>query len=102
MMIGSQPGAVWVGVVFGSGSQGRQQPVTDRYSLGGDRQDSFCVRPVRIETYPITCEPGGSIGELPGCVEAKGCFAFGVIEEACDSFNYYWDSERKALAWWRR
>jgi hypothetical protein len=26
---------------------------------------------------------------------------FTVIDNACDPFNFYWDSSCKSLAWWR-
>jgi len=36
------------------------------------------------------------------CKPTKGCHSFTVIDDECDSFNFYWDSSRRTLAWWRQ
>ena len=69
------------------------------FPIGSATQDSFCAMPVRIEVSPLECEP--DVGPLPGCRPVKGCQSFRVADDECDSFNFYWDSSRKTLGWWR-
>lgn len=88
--------SVWVGLV----PRGARL-ITMRFSVGRHSQDSFCSIPVRLEAYPLTCSDEEK-GDLPGCKEVKGCAAFSVIDDSCDSFHFYWNVSRKELVWWRR
>jgi hypothetical protein len=69
------------------------------FPIGGNTQDAFCEIPTRIETSPLDCF--SDKGALPGCESFEGCRAFSVMDNKCDPFNFYWDSSRKSLAWWR-
>jgi len=93
--------AVWLGVVPGSDKNRASRPVTMRFLIGKHSQDSFCAVPVQIETHPIVCDDE-ELGALPGCKRVKGCSDFFMVDNACDSFHFYWDSSRKRLVWWRR
>jgi len=96
VILGSEKNNVVVGVV--SGARPHKTQVLS-FPIGTATQDGFCAFPVRIETSPLICEP--DIGPLPGCKPIKGCHSFTVIDDECDSFNFYWDSSRQSLAWWR-
>lgn len=93
--------AVWVGVVPGSDKKRVSKPVMMRFPVGKHSQDSFCSVPVQIEAQPIECDDE-ELGALPGCKRVRGCSDFSIVDHACDSFHFYWDSSRKRLMWWRR
>ena len=99
-VVGYQKHAVWLGVVFGSKSPRTSKPTVLRFELGKEAQNSFCAMPVSIEVRPIDCTTED--GPLPGCRPIKGCMAFSMVDERCDSHHFYWDSIQKSLAWWRR
>lgn len=88
--------SVWVGLI----SRGAR-PITMRFSVGKHSQDSLCSTPVRLEVSPLVCSDE-EMGDLPGCKEVKGCFAFSLVDDSCDSFHFYWNASRKELVWWRR
>lgn len=96
VILGSEKDTVVVGVV--SGLRPHKTEVLS-FPVSSATQNGFCAFPVRIETSPLNCE--ADIGALPGCKPIKGCHSFSVIDDECDSFNFYWDSSRRALAWWR-
>src|SRR4051812_20216862 len=52
-LIGYEEGFVWPGVIPGYAGDGRAKPMTFRFTVGKDTQDSFCRVPVRIETSAI-------------------------------------------------
>ena len=95
VVLGSEKDNVVVGVVSGL----RPHSTVLSFPINSHAQDGFCAFPVRIETSPLDCAP--DVGALPGCKVIKGCRAFTVIDDECDSFNFYWDSSRHALASWR-
>jgi hypothetical protein len=99
IVVGYESKAVWLGIVPGSKSTHVGEPITIRFSVGEHTQNSFCEIPVRISIYPIDCE--NDEGPIPGCKVIKGCSAFSLADDACDSFHFYWDSSRKSLTWWR-
>jgi hypothetical protein len=101
VVVGYERDAVWIGTVPGTRSNKPAELTTTRFSIGKQTQDSFCGVPVRVEAYPIECEDE-EVGALPGCKRVKGCSAFSLVDDACDSFHFYWDSSQKALTWWRR
>jgi hypothetical protein len=101
IVVGYERDAVWLGVVPGPGTNKSAKLSTMRFPVGTQSQDSFCAVPVHVETYPIACEDE-DIGVLPGCKPVKGCLAFSLDDDKCDSFHFYWESSQKALAWWRR
>ena len=101
VVVGYERDAVWLGAVPGTRSNKSAKLTTTRFSVGKQTQDSFCAVPVRVEVYPIECEDE-EIGTLPGCKPVKGCLAFSLVDDSCDSFHFYWDSSQKALTWWRR
>ena len=96
IILGSENKRVVVGVV--SGLRERKTEVLS-FPIRSDTQDGFCAFPVRIKTYRLDCNP--DVGALAGCKPTKGCRSFSVMDDACDSFNFYWDSSRRALGWWR-
>jgi hypothetical protein len=96
VVLGSEKNTVVVGVVSGEHSTKAQLL---SFPIRRDTQDGFCTFPTRIEISPLDCDTEG--GALPGCKPIKGCQAFTVIDDECDSFNFYWDSSRKSVAWWR-
>jgi hypothetical protein len=83
--------------------------VKDRGTLSvlrvDDPEDAQLLRlfggsaPTRIETRPLDCK--SDQGTLPGCKPIESCRELTVIDNDCDPFNFYWDSSRKSLAWWR-
>ena len=93
---GSERGKVWVAVV--SGKQ-RQNDRILSFPIAGAVQNGFCSLPSRIEIRPFNCE--SDQGTLPGCKLVQSCQEFTVIDDDCDPFNFYWDSSRKSLSWWR-
>jgi len=90
---------VWLGVVYGNKTNLVAKPVTMSFRVGKHSQDSFCSVPIQIKTYPINCSGDGET--LPGCIKLKGCSAFSMVDNTCDSFHFYWDSSLKELQWWR-
>jgi hypothetical protein len=70
-----------------------------RFPIARDKQDGFCAAPTRIETAPLNCD--SEEGTLEGCKRAKGCQEFTVDDDGCDPFNFYWDSSRRKIQWWR-
>jgi hypothetical protein len=101
VVVGYERNTVWLGAVPGTTSDKSAKLTTTRFSVGKQTQDSFCTVPVRIEAYPLECEDE-EVGALPGCKPVKGCSAFSLVDDSCDSFHFYWDSSRKLLTWWRR
>ncbi len=97
VMLGSEKDKVVVGVVWGASAKQSQIFV---FPVRGDTQDGFCSNPKTIEVSPLDCQSND--GPLPGCKAATGCKAFSILDDGCDSFNFYWDSSRGTLAWWRR
>jgi hypothetical protein len=97
IMLGSEGEKVWVGVAGDSDS--RHTPITNSFVVGKQSQDSFCSIPKRIEVASLDCDTGD--GTLPGCKKIKSCQSFSVVDDDCDPFNFYWDSARKTLRWWR-
>jgi hypothetical protein len=96
VILGSEKNNVVIGVV--SGARPNRTQVFS-FPLKEGTQDGFCAFPTRIETSALDCKSEG--GALPGCKPIKACRAFAVIDDQCDPFNFYWDSSRHALAWWR-
>ena len=96
IVLGSDKSRVVVGVV--SGARPNKAQVFS-FPIGGNTQNAFCEIPTRIETSPLDCSSSESA--LPGCRPIDGCRGFAVIDNQCDPFNFYWDSSRKSLAWWR-
>ena len=69
------------------------------FFVGSGVQDSFCAAPARIQVAPLDCD---AEDYLRGCKRVKGCQEFSVLDDAGDSFHFYWDSTRRQLAWWLR
>lgn len=97
VMLGSEKGKVVVGIVWGSPAK---QPQILMFPLDSGRQDGFCSNPNTIKISPLSCE--SSNGPLSGCKVRLGCKEFSVLDNQCDPFNFYWDSSRSTLAWWRQ
>ncbi|MGZ5922412.1 MAG: hypothetical protein ACXWLT_11660 [Rhizomicrobium sp.] len=96
IMFGSAKGSVWIGVV--SGGNGRAQVI--RFSISPSRQDGFSALPKGISIHPLVCEDSEA-GRLDGCKQVRGCKEFSMGDEESDPFNFYWDSRRKIIRWWR-
>jgi hypothetical protein len=92
LVIGYEAKEVWLGVV--QVGKRNSAPTTEIFSF------PVCAVPVRIETVPMDCKRDD--GPLPGCKIVKGCREFSLVDDACDSFHFYWDDEAKRLWWWRR
>jgi len=73
---------------------------TFEFAIGPGRQAGVCSTPVHIETYPLTCEDD-EYGALPGCRAVRHCRAFSVVDNQCDSLNFYWNSKAQRLKWYR-
>ena len=91
-----QDESVWVGLIQRGG-----HPITMQFPVGKHSQNSLCSTPVHLETSSLVCSDE-EMGDLPGCKEVKGCSAFSVVDDSCDSFHFYWNASRKKLVWWRR
>ncbi len=96
--LGSQKGEVIVGVVSGADPEKVQ---LFAFPVRRDKQDGFCAVPKRIEISPLKCARETEEDRLPGCRPIEGCKEFAVNDTLCDPFNFYWDSSRKSLTWWR-
>ncbi len=96
VIFGKKNKSIWVGVVSDANA-----PQVMEFGLGDGTQDGFCEVPVAIKAWPTACDIE-DIGALPGCKPSKTCKAFSVMDDACDSFHFYWDSEKKINRWWRR
>lgn len=96
VMLGSEKGNVFVGIVWGSAAK---QPQILVFPMNAARQDGFCSNPKTIDVLPLDCQSNN--GPLPGCKVAPACKALSISDNDCDPFNFYWDSSRGSLAWWR-
>ena len=97
VVFGTARKSVWVGIVPGGGGK----PQIMDFGLRSQAQDGFCAEPERITTSPISCS-AEEMGKFPGCKVVKGCQAFSIEDDACDSFHFYWDASKKTVRWWRR
>ncbi len=97
--VGYKRKKVFVGVVPGGVSEPASKPMVFEFSVGEHSQESFCETPVRIKTSPLTCRSW--YGRLKGCKVVRGCREFAVIDDACDSFHFFWNSSENAFNWWR-
>jgi hypothetical protein len=96
VMLGSEKGKVVVGVVWGSPAKPPQILV---FAVSAAAQDGFCSNPKTINVSPLDCQ--SNYGPLPGCKVVPACKEFSIPDNDCDPFNFYWDSSRGNLAWWR-
>src|SRR5262249_36601431 len=99
IVVGYDAESVWVALVPGLKTGKLATAIVQQFSVGAGAQSSICAKPVRIEVSSLDCE--GNAGPLPGCKAVKGASGFGIYDDACDHFEFYWDSERKTLRWWR-
>jgi len=97
VVLGSQGHKVAVGVVWGNREK---NPDVFTFALNSASQDAFCAMPKRVEVAAHDCDSGNAT--LPGCKSSRSCKDFMVVDDTCDSFNFYWDVDSKRLAWWRR
>jgi hypothetical protein len=97
VLFGTARKNVWVGILPGNGGK----PQAMSFPIESGRQDGFCEAPKYITVSPISCSDP-EMGKFPGCKAIKGCQDFSVVDEACDSFHFYWDASRKMTRWWRR
>lgn len=96
IMFGSAKGSVWIGVV--PGGNGPAQVI--QFPISPSRQDGFSALPEGISINPLVCETSEA-GRLDGCKQVHGCKEFSMDDEKSDPFNFYWDSRRKIIRWWR-
>lgn len=87
---------VWLGVV--SGKPG-SVPQTFDFGIDSGSQDALCESKVRLQAKPLVCDTGD--GPLPGCKAEKNCKAFDLMDDACDSFHFYFDRNQNKLVYWR-
>ena len=95
IMFGTGKDSIWVGIA--PGGSGKSQIM--KFSASRDRQDGFAGPPIRIDIYPINCQPEDGM-HLDGCKFMRKCKEFSIENEA-DPFNFYWDSRNKTIRWWR-
>ena len=100
IVVGYERATVWLGVVPGGETAPSRKPFTQRFAVARDSQDAFCKVPVRIELQALACETED--GPLAGCKPVAGCAAFSLVDEDCDAFHFYWNSEQQSLTGWRR
>jgi hypothetical protein len=98
-VVGYDNTSVWLALVPGLKDGNLAKPIVAQFPIDAGVQNGFCAKPVRIEVEPLDCE--GESAPLPGCKPTKGASSFSLVDDACDSFHFYWDSERKELLWWR-
>jgi hypothetical protein len=99
VVVGYDDKSVWVALVPGMKDGTLAKPIVYQYPVNAGVQSGFCAKPVHIEIYPLSCEEEGK--RLPGCKPVKGASSFSLEDGACDSFNFYGDSQQKVLQWWR-
>ena len=100
VVVGYEGNTVWLGVVPGTSGRTSTRPLMLAFPVGRHSRDSFCAVPVRIEVNALVCR--NEEGPLPGCKPVEGCSDFSLVDDACDSFHFYWDSSKNTLRWWRR
>lgn len=71
------------------------------FLVGKHSQDSLCQLPAELRIESLDYDPTEAVGKLPGFRSSKTCNAFGLADNACDSFHFYWDHQTNSLAWWR-
>jgi hypothetical protein len=96
VLFGLSAGKVWMGMLPGGGGK----PQTMEFPLASGEQRALCGQPKRIEVYPLACNTE-AIGELEGCRQVRACRAFAIVDDECDSLNFYWNSSRRMIFWWR-
>jgi hypothetical protein len=96
VVVGYDDKSVWVALVPGMKDGTLAKPIVQQFPIDAGVQSGFCEKPVRIVVSPLVCDD-----DLPGCKPTKGASDFGLYDDACDHFNFYWDSDRKTLRWWR-
>lgn len=99
LMLGQEKDKVWLAVVDGSKNNQLGQLRTYSFGVNSSSQESVCQLPVRIEIRPLVCD--SEDGNLQGCKPSKACKSFALMDDACDSINFYWDSQHKKLVHWR-
>jgi hypothetical protein len=99
IVVGYDDKSVWVALVPGMKDGTLAKPIVQQFPIDGGVQNGFCEKPVRIEVRPQDCE--GQAGSLPGCKPTQGASEFGLYDDACDHFEFYWDSAMKQLRWSR-
>jgi hypothetical protein len=99
VVVGYDAESVWFALVPGLKGGKLGKPMVNQLLIDPGVQGGLCSKPVHIEIYPLDCE--GDSGPLPGCKMVKGASGFQLADDHCDPFNFYWDSERKTLRWWR-
>lgn len=96
IVLGSEKGDVVVGIVWGNA---KTPPQILSFPVRPDTQNGFCAAPKEIKISSLDCQ--SDEGPLSGCKPTKGCKAFSLSDDKCDPFNFYWDPDRKTIAWWR-
>ena len=96
ILLGSEKSEVVIAIVS---PKSQKKPQLFSFPISSATQNGFCRMPVRIVVSPLECESDS--GPLPGCKPTRSCKEFTVADDECDGFNFYWDSSRKSLAWWR-
>jgi hypothetical protein len=96
VVVGYDDKSVWLALVPGLKDGTLAKPIVYQFPIDPGDQAVFCAKPVRIKVSPLVCND-----DLPGCKPTKGASEFGLYDDACDHFNFYWDTERKQLRWWR-
>lgn len=97
VILGSKKDTVVVGVTWGTAAK---RPQLFMFPVGRPSQDGFCSNATTISVSPLDCQTNDG-RPLEGCKVAAGCKAFSIPDDGCDPFNFYWDSSRGTVAWWR-
>ena len=71
------------------------------FLVGKHSQDSLCQLPAKLRIESLDYDPTEAVGKLPGFRPSKKCNAFGLTDDTCDSFHFYWNHQTNRLNWWR-
>jgi hypothetical protein len=72
-----------------------------KFLVGKRSQDSLCQLPAKLRIESLDYGPTEAVGKLPGFRSSKECNAFGLTDDTCDSFHFYWNHQTNTLDWWR-
>lgn len=99
-LLGKAIRGVTVAVIVGPVST-KSRIESFEFFVGKHSQDSLCELPAKLRIESLDYDPTEAVGKLPGFRSSKKCNAFGLTDDICDSFHFYWNHEANTLAWWR-
>lgn len=99
-ILGKSERGITVALVVGPVSK-KSRIESFNFLVGKHSQNSLCQLPAKLRVESLDYDPTEAVGKLPGFRSSKTCNAFGLADDACDSFHFYWDHQANALTWWR-